>query len=333
VPGRAADGDVPLSHAQQRLVLAEHLLPGTADNLVAHAYRVTGPVDVDMLVTAVGDTVARHPALRSVLDWDQGGPVQRVLAAADARPHVELEQDSTDGPDEDVAVRVCAPWWDAPFELFRRPPFRYRIVRRSAERHLLCLGFHHAAADGWSGRLIAADIGAAYLARLGGATPAPVPGYPDYVRWERGQLASWAAADLPFWRAALAEPGMPVLGPDDRTSEAERIEHTVPLAPACTAGLLRRDRRERLVMLLHCAARALAQQNGTAAVVRLGTITSGRSDPRFRHTVGCFVNPVTVPVESVAGPPPAALSARVRQCLAHARTPFDEVIRDAGGGP
>ncbi|WP_203856105.1 condensation domain-containing protein [Plantactinospora mayteni] len=345
--GTAGSGTFPLSRSQARLFLAEQLLPGAADSMFIQAYRLRDPFDADRMAAAVRAVVARHTALRTVLTWDGDEPVQRVLAARDVRYDIEVRHVAAveDGPeavvdrhlaDRWLVDRACRDWWDTPFDL-ARPPLRSRVLRLPDGRHLLCLCFHHIAADGWSGRLVAAEIGRAYR---GGeaALSGQVPGYLDYARHERAHLAEWATADLAFWRSALASPGSRLLAPDDVTSEGIRLDHMRPLARPVAESFLGRTRRARLALLLHLASRTLAEVFDEPDRLCLGTIASGRLDPRFRFTVGPFVNPVAVPIEP---DPPAAndrgaaglanVTATLEQCLAHSRTPFDEIVRFAGG--
>jgi mycobactin peptide synthetase MbtE len=325
------------------MLLAEELLPGAADNMVILAFPVSGTLRLGELEAAVGDVVNRHEALRTVLVWQGSGAGQQVLppsrVPAPALPIQDYPgRGSLPGGDsaEAVAEQACSHWWDRPFDLTSSPPFRFQLVRLEPERHLLCVGFHHIAADGWAGRLIGADIGAAYLARLAGNKPAdwprgPVPGPAAYAAWQATQFPAWRAEDLPFWRSVMATPGHPVLGRADATSEGACVSHRRPVPPELARSYLELSRRGRLGRFVRAAVQSLtesftAAEPGQTGRMRLGTLTSGRSEPRFRETVGTFVNPVLLPVDASdpAGPLPGAL---LRRCLEHSRTPFDEVVR------
>lgn len=338
-------GSFPLSRAQERMLLIEELLAGAADSMFVHAYRWNAQIEPRRMAAAVAAALVRHPVLRTVLDWDGSEPVQRVLPVPDALPVIEIRDvaatarppgDYVNGHRSEVEVvgEACRDWWDEPFDM-SRPLLRVRVLRWD-DRHLLCLCVHHLVSDGWSARLLAADIRRAY--RHGAsALPAPGPSYLDYVRWEGAQLAGWAADDLPFWRAMLAPVGSRLAKAIDATSEAARSDYAEPLSPAATEAFLGRPRRTRLALLIRLASEALARAFDVRGRLYLGTISSGRFDPRFRSTVGPFVNPVTIPVDlDPPGDEPgddrlAVMARRLDQCLAHARTPFDEVVRAVGG--
>ncbi len=333
----------PLSRAQERMLLAEELLPGASDNMVVLAFPVRGPLRLGELEAAVGDVVSRHEALRTVLVWGDRGAMLHVLPPSRVpAPALAVEdwsgRGTRSGGDtaEAIAAHACSRWWDRPFDLTSSPPFRFQVVRLESDRHLLCVGFHHIAADGWAGRVIGADIGAAYSARLAGAEhpdwpPGPLPGPTAYTAWQQAQFPAWRADDLPFWRSVMASPGCALLGRADVTSEGACVSYRRVVPAGLTRSYLALSRRGRLGRFVRAAARTLTESVGTAepgatARIRLGTLTSGRSDPRFRQTVGMFVNPVLLPVDASdpAGPMPDAL---LRQCLEHSRTPFDEVVR------
>jgi Condensation domain len=331
----------PLSRAQERMLLAEELLPGAADNCVILAFRVSGRLRLAELQAAIRDVMDRHEALRTVLAWGDRGALQQVLPSSRvALPELDFVDCSGRGTRsradaaEVIAEQACRGWWDRPFELFRKAPFEFRVIRLESRRHLLCLRFHHLAADGWSGRLIGASLGAAYSARLAGAALAGRPEPPDgpaaYAAWEQERLPAWRAEDLPFWRSVLADSGSALLSRADVSSEGRCVTHRRVLSPQVAGPYLELSRRGRLGRFVRRAAPALASSFGTAQTatagrMRLGTLTSGRSDLRFRRAVGTFVNPIVLPVDTadLAG---SATDAFLDRCLTHARTPFDEIV-------
>src|SRR5262245_1736771 len=71
---RRLDGDAPASFAQQRLWLAEQLVPGSPAYNVAAVVRLDGVLDLDVLDRAVFEIVRRHEVLRTSFITRDGEP-------------------------------------------------------------------------------------------------------------------------------------------------------------------------------------------------------------------------------------------------------------------
>ncbi|TYB69125.1 hypothetical protein FXF51_07725 [Nonomuraea sp. PA05] len=330
VPGGSAGVPVPLSHGQQRFLLDETLAPGQDDNHVVLAYRLSGPLDPEALATAYGDVVERHPILRTVHYWDdEGEPLQRVLPP-----------DRTPLPPTSPlpAADLCADWWDQPFDLEEHPPLRARLARLGPDSWLLCLSMHHIIFDGRSELILLEDLGTAYAARAAGREPGwpPVPGYHHYAQWEHDMVEQWVSRDLPFWHDLLATDPPPLL--PTPPGQAPRHEHEITLDPV-TVGELSAAVRARgavpLASVLYGTARALGRVFG-ADRLNLATIASGRFESVFNSVIGCFVNPVVLPFDSVRdGRPEERVQETARltlRALRHARTPYDRLVRSLRPG-
>ncbi|MFC9931830.1 condensation domain-containing protein [Streptomyces sp. NPDC127190] len=332
-------GDVRLSHAQQRFLWDEEMAPGQDDNNVVLAYHLTGPVDADALSAAFEDVLRRHEVLRTVYLWDVAAePVQRVMTAEAAG--IALEHVTVTDPalsPADVAARVCADWWDSPFDLELRPPVRARLAALAPDSWLLCLNVHHIAFDGQSELLLAADLGTAYEARADGRAPVwdAVPGYVEYARWESHRIPVWAENDLPFWRRVLEDPAPALLAPPE-TDQGTRGEYEIALDTATTDRIrdgVRAARSIVLSALLHEASATVGDVFGVDAV-NLATVSSGRFEKAHAPILGCFVNPLVLPLRGLRTTDSAArlteVNRLVLQALRRARLPFDLIARDLG---
>ena len=148
---------LPLTDAQQLLWLASQL-----SEEGHHAYRVSGclelqgPLREEALQHAVRELVARHEALRMVID--------RLGAHQEIQASMPVEVSLTDiaelhVPDEAAAVHS----WLArdaaqPFSLTTGPLFRVQVLRLTRARHYLLLSAHHIVVDGWSLGLMVKEL-------------------------------------------------------------------------------------------------------------------------------------------------------------------------------
>jgi hypothetical protein len=173
---------IPASFAQTRLWLLNQIDGGSTYNLPL-TVRLSGALDVDALRAAFGDVVERHETLRTLLREVDGRPVQVIVAADRACPEVVV----VDVREEEVAAAVADAAGPA-FDLGTDLPLRVRLLRLSAQEHLLVVVLHHIACDGWSLRPLWGDLSAAYTARCAGGAPGwePLPvQYADYTLWQR----------------------------------------------------------------------------------------------------------------------------------------------------
>ena len=329
----------PLSHAQHRVLLTEHSSPGNAENMVIFGHLLTGSPSPDELRAGLRDVVSRHSILRTTYGWLDGCPVQRTLDLAACEPQVEfLPKTTVESPQEmaHLAAASTADWWGSRFEL-ANPPMRVRYLPL-AERGLgglLFIGLHHIACDGWSVPVFSADLATACSARRVGQPPgwSAVPSYQSYAFWEQSQVDSWLSADLPFWRETLSREVGQALPSAPSRHEAPMGECGALLDASTVGALLMQGRRLGglpLSLLLSASAEAIGRQTG-AARIAMSTVLSGRLEARFRSVMGCFVNPIPIPVTRPRGGDLAGqLTANTRtmlRCLRHSRTPVDELTR------
>ncbi|MDT0429199.1 non-ribosomal peptide synthetase [Streptomyces salyersiae] len=330
----------PLSPAQRRLWFLHELDPGTAAYHISFAVRLRGALDHRALRLALGDVLARHESLRTLIKESDGEPYQAVPASGDAR--VTLPLAPVDDASLDAALRDSAA---LPFDLARDVPLRAALFRTADDRHTLLVTVHHIAADGWSMGPLAQDLAGAYAARTAGRTPSwtPLPvQYADYTLWQKDLLgstedpASLATGQLAYWQAALAgapeETPLPWDRPRPTASSGRGGTVALPLTEETTADLARlaRSSATSTFMVLHSALAALLHRIGGGADVVVGTPVAGRTDEALDPLVGFFVNTLALRTEVRAEEPFDGLLARVREtdlaAYAHQELPFERLV-------
>ncbi|MEU6301091.1 amino acid adenylation domain-containing protein, partial [Streptomyces erythrochromogenes] len=188
--------DLPLSFAQQRLWLIDRMEgPSDLYNLPL-ALRLTGPLDADALELALGDLVARHEILRTLITDRDGEPRQRIVPPAEAR--IPFDRRTAPPADPAATLAECSA---VPFDLAAELPVRahlFPLPAGASDEHLFVLVLHHIAGDGWSMDPLLRDLAAAYAARSDGTAPdwRPLPvQYADYALWQRELLGDEADPD------------------------------------------------------------------------------------------------------------------------------------------
>ncbi|WP_160118502.1 non-ribosomal peptide synthetase, partial [Rhodococcus wratislaviensis] len=303
---------VPLSFAQARLWFLYRFEGPSATYNIPVAVRLTGALDIESVVAAVGDVVARHESLRTVFGEDEGVPFQRILPAEKAPIPVHTETIDQAGSTEAVAEAA-----GYRFDLSGEIPIRATLLECGSREHILVLVLHHIAGDGGSLASLARDIAVAYAARTEGEMPGWVPlpvQYADYTLWQRELLGSAddpesvLAAQVEYWRAELA--GLPdcIELPTDRRRPAEpsyrggtvefsiapdRVSAITELASRCGATPS---------MVLQSVLAVLLHRLGAGEDVALGGPIAGRTDEALTELVGFFVNTWVLRVDLSGNP-------------------------------
>jgi amino acid adenylation domain-containing protein len=313
---------LPLSFAEERLWFAEQLAPGSPAHHVPALLCFRGALDRPALGRALAALVARHEPLRTTFPTVDGAPQRRLLAT------IPL----------DLAPR-SHPSSRRPFDLARGPLLRAELHARADDDHVLHLGFHHLAADGWTVSLLLTELAALYDAfRAGRPSPLAPPAlqYADYAVWQRATLTGdRLAALLGYWTARLA--GLEPLDlPRDHapsptapiTSAALTVSIPAPRVAALTA-LAREAAATLPFVLLTAFALLLARLSGQRDFA-VGVPVAGRAVAETEALAGTFVNTVIVRITLDPSDDFGALLARVRAsalgALAHDALPIERLV-------
>ncbi|MEV7773882.1 condensation domain-containing protein [Kitasatospora sp. NPDC086791] len=330
----AADGPAPLSHAQQRMWLMDHLGQGGALYNVPIAARLSGRLDRVALAAAVTGLTERHAVLRTRYPRRGGQPYQQI------DPVVPVPLPVVDTKTDAAAREQLAAEATRPFDLATGPVLRALLLRQGPEDHTLVLTIHHIAVDGGSLPVLAADLAALYAAARDGVAPQlppPGPSYAEYARQERARDAELtAAADALAVRLAGARPPALLRPAPPGARERRAVLHAAPLDPAVVdalRGLGARHGATLFTVVLAAAFATLRTACGQDDLV-LGCASGHRAGPELRHTVGLAVNTLAVRAHPAGDPSFAELLTAVRGELLDAQqhhdVPFDLVVERLG---
>ncbi|HEX4721334.1 MAG TPA: amino acid adenylation domain-containing protein, partial [Pseudonocardiaceae bacterium] len=322
------DRPLPLSAAQRRLWLLDDLTGGTEYN-TGIGLRLTGPVDVDALRTALAALTERHAALRTTFHTVDGTGRQVVAE------HAALPLDVIDLGDDDLDD-VLAAELGRPFDLRREPPSRVVLVRLAEHDHVLLLAQHHIVTDGWSIRILVHELAECYAAALR-REPARLPAmpiqYPDFAVWQHEQ----PIGDVAYWRDKLA--GIPALGlPTDRPRPHQRTTngavHRGDLPGELVGALADLGARHdaTLFMTLTAAVQLLFARCANQSDIAVGTVVAGRDRAELENLVGFFVDTVVLRSTVDGQRPFGAFLHDVRETVlaafAHGDVPFDRLVAE-----
>ncbi|NEB76736.1 amino acid adenylation domain-containing protein [Streptomyces sp. SID14478] len=337
LPREGGEPCFPLSYAQERLWFLAQADPGSTAYVMSGALRLRGALDRGALGAALDEIVRRHEVLRTTFP-DQGGRPEQRVGPPRPVPLPVLDADAEDG--EGTVAAVCRAEATTPFDLGRDLMVRARLVRLRDDHHVLVLGLHHIAADGWSLGVLLHELGALYDAFRRGR-PSPLPElaiqYADFAVWQREWLATGPLDDqIAYWRERLE--GAPVLElPTDVAPGAARSWHGASQPFSFPPHLWKsvvsfaEERGTTPYMVLVAAfAVVLARWSGQSDVV-IGSPLAGRSHSALEPLTGFFVNTLPLRVDVADTATFATLLGDVKEscteAYAHQDVPFGKLVQ------
>jgi hypothetical protein len=204
----------PLTYQQQWLWnMLKHFR--SWDCMVTYAFRLSGPLDVQLIRSAVNEIIRRHGSLRTRVITEGGTSMQEI---ADPRSY-DIPVIVIAGNDaKDVEANACRA-----VEQLNRPPddgdaeglLRIRLFELNEHEHWLALAMHRMIADCSSIDRVFREIWTHYEQSSAGSLPATLTTaaqYADYAIRQQQMDAEWKRKHEGYWKARLAG-ARPIAGP------------------------------------------------------------------------------------------------------------------------
>ncbi|MEO0857963.1 MAG: condensation domain-containing protein [Bacteroidota bacterium] len=337
----------PLSFAQQRLWAIDQFNPGDPAYIMQVVVALVGPLERTALAAALSEVTRRHATLRTTFHTSQDGePEQRIAAPTPfALPLVDL----TGVPShvrERVVQRLASEDARRPFALSRGPLIRAQLCKTEidspsgTERHVLSLCMHHIISDGWSIRIMMAEMQSLYDAFLRGA-PSPLPPlsvqYVDTAASQRQRFRQGELDDLVGeWQAELAGASFTETIPVDherrQDSSGSGASVSIDVPPELVSRLRARAQEVggTLFMVLATAVHVLVHSYTRSTDIVIGTDSAGRNSVEEEELIGFFINQLALRLSLDGNPTLRALLDRARvgalSAFAKREAPFDRVV-------
>jgi len=315
--------EAPLTEAQMEIRLSAQL--GDEESCSYNegfTVRLRGTLNEAALRKSLLGIVERHEALRSVLT--ESGDALRILPRIDiSLPLVDLSTLPEDAQ-HDRIQQLKQDEAATAFDLLRGPLVRTKLVRLSAEEHILFVTAHHMICDGWSTNVILDELGKLYSAECRGALrdlPAPMQ-FSDYAHEQSRQNVDPKVEA--YWVAEYTEPAPPLELPLDRPRPALKSYRGATHVTKISAGNYRRikkagaQRGSTLFSTLLAGFQALLSRLTGQSDIVIGIPAAGQSALNGKTLVGHCVNFLPVRIKLNGDPAIGDLLAQSRRKLLEA---------------
>ncbi|TCP54571.1 amino acid adenylation domain-containing protein [Tumebacillus sp. BK434] len=332
----------PVSFAQQRLWLADGVLPGSSAYHMPSVLQIEGDLDEEALRLALTEIVHRHESLRTTFGMLDNQLMQKVHTERDQELTVVDLRDVPQAERRAEVERLTHEELVRPFDLSAGPLLRTTLYKLAAQEHVLMVNMHHIVSDGWSIGILIRELTALYTAFAAGEESPLEPlaiQYADYSQWQRDDLESGVLEEhMAYWRDKLGGE-LPVLQlPTDRPRPPYRTDAGdyvhVQLSSQLSEGIKEAGRKEQatLFMTLLAAYQVLLSRYSGQEDVLVGSPIAGREQSDLHGLIGFFVNNLVLRSDLSGNPTFLELLAQVRktalEAYQHAEVPFDMLIQE-----
>ncbi|MHB2147695.1 amino acid adenylation domain-containing protein [Calditrichota bacterium LG25] len=287
-------GELPLSFAQQRLWFLYQMQPDDASYNIPAAFRVKGPLKVELLQQVMDEIARRHETLRTVFKTVDGRPKVEILEQSPIK--IERQKISGEKSVEEYIVAEAR----TPFNLESGPLVRVKTLEINPEEYVIILNMHHIISDGWSMGILMNEVGALYRAFSQGQ-PSPLPEleiqYVDFAAWQRQWLQGEVLEEhLNFWKEKLGHGSPPLQLPTDFPRPATLSYNGAHLHFKIDPLLSKKIRdfsQEHdltLFMTLLSAFMLLLNKYTAQQDISVGTPVANRTRSEIEKLIGFFVN-------------------------------------------
>ncbi len=317
---------MPLSFAQQRLWIIDHMEGGSHQYNMAACFNVDGPFDKKAAQYALNAIIERHEPLRTVYHQLTDGNVEQVVLE-EYDFTLEYQDLSTLKPlEQSQAITQLnkdnvLEGFNLSQDLMIRAQYLHTQVGHTEETtqqgmFLFCV--HHIAADGWSISIMLKEFKLYYLSYMNQTTTA-LPHlnirYRDYTYWQRKWLRGKTLQDqLNYWKEQLSD-APPVHSlllshprPEKKQYKGQKIKSHISKSLYQSMTDLANKHQITAFMLIHAALSIVFSRNSDNNDIIMGVPVANRSESELSPLIGFFVNTLVLRLKVNNQPLPEYLS-------------------------
>jgi natural product biosynthesis luciferase-like monooxygenase protein len=301
IPVAGRQPDYALSSNQRRLWILSQLGEGNIAYSLPGVYVFDGELDPTALQRSFQQLIRRHEILRTVFRQNAEGDIRQVILPYD-QDYSGVEYLDLRGvaDQENLVIGLTDSAHGQPFDLASGPLIRGSLYRLEDRKWLLSYTTHHIVSDGWSMKVMLAELLAGYKSILPGGTFGIPPlriQYKDYAEWQQRRLQQEESQeDKLYWLSQLAGE-LPVLElPEDgirpavRSYEGDCVGRTLATDSFRRFRILNKENGTTLFMGLYALVTVLLHRWSGQEDMLIGTPVAGRDHPDLEGQIGFYLN-------------------------------------------
>ena len=343
---KSRPGELSLTSAQMRIWVFSQLNPDLPIFNTFRAYKIAGPLRLDLLTRCLNEIAARHEVLRTTYPEIDGIPRPVIGSNANIRLEVSDSVDLLANGSEDEVTDYCNKRISLPIELTSGPIFRAEAIKADEDEHILIMVSHQIIFDGASWSILNREFTRLYESYCSNSPPSlnemPLQ-FVDFARWQSEFLQAEPLDVLSsYWRQQLGG-SLPILGlPTQNSSQALTYNegHSLPftIPENLTKSLKELSKREgvTLFVVLLSAFNLLLRQFSDQSDLIVFTSVPCRTRSEFRHVIGLFSNFIPLRTNLAENSKFTDLLIDVQKiysgALGHQDLPFEYIVKELQAG-
>ncbi len=339
---RSREGDLPLSFAQQRIWVFNHLNPDIPIFNTFKAYKIEGPLNIDALTQSLSEIIRRHEALRTAYPNVDGNPKPLIMQELNVRLEVkDIRQSLASEHGNDINT-ICNQFISEPIDLYQGPIFRAELLKIGNDQHILVMVSHQIIFDGASWSILSRELTQLYEAFCSNET-SPLKALPlqyiDFTGWQMELLQGEVLNTLSsFWKQQL-DGDLPLLNlptrntsNDDSVKHAESLPFSVSREVADSLKQLSSKEGVTLFTVLLAAFNVLLSRYANQNDLMVFTSVPSRTRAEIRNLIGLFSNFIPLRMQLNSNQQFSDLLIQAQEvysgALGHQDMPFEYILKE-----
>jgi amino acid adenylation domain-containing protein len=293
----AKKDDYPLSSAQKRLFILQHIDAGITNYNIPMVVGLEGQLDARRLEDTFKKLIKRHESLRTSFEMKENQPVQKIHEGVDFNIKYYTEVEPGIGSGDEIDDKKIQKWVDdfvKPFDLSRAPLLRVALMEIEKTKYVLMLDIHHIITDGTSMHIFIREFMALYD---GEELPPLKIQYKDFSQWQNNLIGSGEMKKMEAFWLETFRGEIPVLNlptdyerPEIQSFEGAKLDFVIGSEQTKELNDLAVQEGATFFMVLLAIYNIFLSKISGQEDIVIGTPIAGRRHSDLEHLIGMFVN-------------------------------------------